>query len=59
MTQPGPETADQRDDPVRAMNIQRVQRADGRYLIYYDWPDAGDEAERAADAPADEPQANV
>ena len=49
MEQPKPETGHEAEDPVRTMGVQRVQRSDGRYLIYYDWPDAGGEGEGAAD----------
>ena len=28
------------DDPLRTMIVDRVERSDGRYLIYYSWPDA-------------------
>jgi hypothetical protein len=36
---------DATDDPLRSMVVDRVVRDDGRYLIYYDWPDAvADEA---------------
>jgi len=28
------------DDPLRMMIVDRVERSDGRYLIYYSWPDA-------------------
>lgn len=34
------------DDPLRTMMVDRVERSDGRYLIYYSWP--------AADSPAPE-----
>lgn len=26
------------DDPLRGLVVDRVQRADGRYLLYYRWP---------------------
>jgi len=28
------------DDPLRMMIVDRVERSDGRYLIYYSLPDA-------------------
>lgn len=28
------------DDPLHTMIVDRVERPDGRYLIYYGWPDA-------------------
>lgn len=31
---------DATDDPLRSMVVDRVVRDDGRYLIYYEWPDA-------------------
>ena len=34
-------------DPVRTMTVERSVRDDGRYLIYFSWPDAeADDAER-------------
>jgi hypothetical protein len=38
---------DATDDPLRSMAVDRVVRDDGRYLIYYLWPDA-DAPEREA-----------
>lgn len=44
------------DDPLRSLVAEEVKRADGRYLIYYGWPDQTDEApaptQRAAEADA-------
>lgn len=31
--------ADANDPLVRAMRIERVERDDGRYLLYYSWPE--------------------
>jgi len=25
-------------DPLEELSVERVERADGRYLIYYEWP---------------------
>ena len=36
---------DSTPDPLRTMTVQRVERADGRYLIYYDWAEADDGAQ--------------
>lgn len=32
--------ADASDDPLHTMIVDRVERSDGRYLIYYGWPEA-------------------
>jgi hypothetical protein len=34
VTDPGPE----HDDPLRSMRAERVERDDGRYLVYFSWP---------------------
>jgi hypothetical protein len=40
---------DSGDDPIlRDLRVERVTRADGRYLLYYSWA-----AEGGADAPTD------
>jgi hypothetical protein len=49
--------SDPPDDPVRTMTVERTVRDDGRYLLYYSWPDAGGDAvepERDQTAPDDE-----
>lgn len=40
---------DATDDPLRSMVVDRVVRDDGRYLIYYGWPDADRTQEASAD----------
>ena len=40
MTQRPLGAGNEEDDPARSMIVQRTERADGRYLIYYDWPEA-------------------
>ncbi|HEX2221402.1 MAG TPA: hypothetical protein VHK06_02655 [Candidatus Limnocylindria bacterium] len=54
MTDPGAE----RDDPLRSMRAERVERDDGRYLVYFSWPAPGGERHApsdpvSGDAPAD------
>jgi hypothetical protein len=51
-TGPGASTDDRL---LREMRVERVLRPDGRYLLYYDWPDAEPtaDAEDAAASPAD------
>ncbi len=41
---------DASDDPLRTMIVDRVERSDGRYLIYYGWSVADSPA---PDDPAD------
>lgn len=38
--------ADANDPLVRDMRVQRVEREDGRYLLYYFWPEDQVEQER-------------
>ena len=40
----------QREDRVRRFVVERVVRDDGRYLLYYSWPDAAADATRPSDA---------
>lgn len=43
--------ADSAGDPLRTMVIDAVLRDDGRYLVYYGWPDGTDAvAARTEDA---------
>lgn len=43
------------DDPVRTMTVERSVREDGRYLLYYSWPEPhGDVVEPGGDAPTDD-----
>jgi hypothetical protein len=45
---------DATDDPLRSMAVDRVVRDDGRYLIYYRWPDGDPDADpsRTEEPPA-------
>ena len=45
-------------DPLRTMTVQRVERADGRYLIYYDWT-AGDDVIAERPPAQDEPMSST
>ena len=56
MTEPGPETDVSTEDPASTMLLERVRRADGRYLIYYSWPDAdAGQGDDRGDRPKSEP----
>jgi hypothetical protein len=47
--------ADTAGDPLKTMVVDEVIREDGRYLLYYDWPDGTvADAGRSAGA-SDEP----
>lgn len=41
------------DDPLRTMTVERLEREDGRYLIYFAWP-SPDEA--PSEDPTGEPE---
>jgi len=41
---------DAREDPLRTLTVDRVVRADGRYLLYYAWPEEPPEPQDLADA---------
>ncbi|MEP6680317.1 MAG: hypothetical protein ABJB65_02440 [Chloroflexota bacterium] len=44
------------DDPFADLQVERVERADGRYLLYYSWPRRSEPAAPSpTDQPADEP----
>jgi hypothetical protein len=44
------------DDPFRDLAVERVDRDDGRYLLYYTWPRPTDEEpEPDPRRPAEEP----
>lgn len=34
-----PRGASEERDPLRGMRVERVERGDGRSLVYYTWPD--------------------
>lgn len=54
--------ASEERDPLRGMRIERVERGDGRSLVYYTWPDEPPQtAERpdGEDAPASDPDTDV
>lgn len=40
MTRPPVDLTDEALDPLRSMVVETVHRPDGRYLIYYSWPEA-------------------
>lgn len=43
------------DDPFRDLVVERVERDDGRYLLFYTWPPSADaERETATRTPDDE-----
>lgn len=41
-------------DPLRTMTVERVTRADGRYLLYFTWPESEPEVAQS-EAPGGEP----
>ena len=41
--------ADPADDPLRTMVVEEVIRDDGRYLVYYRWPEGAEPDDRARD----------
>ena len=43
------------EDPFRALVVERAERDDGRYLLFYTWPPAADaEREPRTRAPDDD-----
>jgi hypothetical protein len=52
---PGGGELEEGRDPVTGMSVERVERADGRYLIYYGWP-AEPEAPNANTSPQESTQ---
>jgi hypothetical protein len=46
------------DDPFRALVVERAERDDGRYLLFYTWPPAAD-AEREPRTPAPDDDRDV
>jgi hypothetical protein len=54
------EARDARDDPFAGLRVERVVREDGRYVIYFSWPEEGSPSSEGAgaepsSAPASQP----